>query len=236
MWSGEKIQIAVVAFDDKVSSKARGKARNKQSRNLLGRGMENQLLTTLREAGQFVVADPPERNVRDKRGQSSAVRIDTIEGAEFLLSGSVIKYLASQESLSTGVERDPLLNAFSWNANETMVQAAQATFAAFTPTPEDRVAISLHLIDAKNARLVSETTIEAVAQDLRSSLGGLFGAALLKQSGELSTPLQKAVRATNIKAVNWIADNCLAYRKQLAENPPTESPQPLKKKARKTTN
>jgi curli biogenesis system outer membrane secretion channel CsgG len=238
MWSGEKAQIAVVSFDDKVSStpSTKGKKRNRQVRNLLGRGMENQLLTTLRQAGQFMVMDPPERTVRNKRGKTNAVRIDTIEGAEFLLSGAITKYLPSQDSLSAGVERDPLLGAFSSDTNATTVEAAGATFAAFTPTPEDRVEISLHLIDAKSGRLVSETTIEAVAQDLGSSLEGLFGPELLNLSGELSTPLQKAVRATNIKAVNWIADNCLAYRKQLAENPPPEPPQPLKKKARKKTN
>jgi len=235
MWSGEKAQIAVVSFDDKVSPKpsVKGKTKSKQVRNLLGRGMENQLTTALRQAGQFVVMEPPERSVRNKRGKASAVRIDTIEGAEFLLSGSVTKYLPSQDSLSAGVERDPLLAAFSSDTNTTMVQAAGATFATFTPAPEDRVEISLHLIDAKSGRLVSETTIEAAPQDLGSSLEGLFGPELLNLSGELATPLQKAVRATNIKAVNWIADNCLAYRKQLAENPPPEPPKPLMKKARK---
>ena len=238
MWSGKKAQIAVVSFDDKVSPNpsAKGKTKRKQVRNLLGRGMENQLVTTLRQAGQFMVMDPPERSVRNKRGKSSAVRIDTIEGAEFLLSGSITKYLPSQDSLSAGVERDPLLGAFSSDTNETMVKAAGTTFATFTPAPEDRVEISLHLIDAKSGRLVSETTIEAVAQDLGPSLEGLFGPELLNLSGELSTPLQKAVRATNIKAVNWVAANCLAYRKQLAENPPPEPPQPLKKKARKKAN
>lgn len=238
MWSGEKAQIAVVSFDDKVSPtpSTKGKKRNKQVRNLLGRGMENQLVTTLRQAGQFMVMDPPERTVRNKRGKTNAVRIDTIEGAEFLLSGSITKYTLSQGSLSAGVERDPLLGAFSSDTNDTMVKAAETTFATFTPTPEDRVEISLHLIDAKSGRLVSETTIEAVAQDLGPSLEGLFGPELLNLSGELSTPLRKAVRAANIKAVNWIADNCLAYRKQLAENPPPEPPQPLKKKARKKAN
>lgn len=237
MWSGEKAQIAVVSFDDKVSAKpaGKGKTKNRRGRNLLGRGMENQLVTTLRQAGQFVVTEAPERSVRNKRGKTSAVRIDTIEGAEFLLSGSVTQYLPSQESLSAGVERDPLLGAFSSDTNATMVQAAGTTFSTFTPAPEDRVAISLHLIDAKSGRLVSETTIEAAPQDLGPSLEGLFGPELLSLSGELSTPLQKAVRANNIKAVNWIADNCLAYRKQMAENPPPEPPKPLKKKTRKKT-
>jgi hypothetical protein len=108
-------------------------------------------------------------------------------------------------------------------------------FGTFTPAPEDRVEISLHLIDAKSGRLISETTIEAVAQDLGASLEGIFGPELLSLSGELPTPLQKATRANTIKAVNWITDNCLAYRKQLAENPPPPEPPPvpLEKKSRK---
>lgn len=235
-WSGEKAQLAVVSFDDKVSPKpsTKGKRRSKQVRSLIGRGMENQLVTTLRQAGQFVVVEPPERSVPNKRGKKqTSVRIGNIEGAEFLLSGSVTKYLPSQESLSAGVERDPLLGAFSSDTNETLVQSAGATFATFTPAPEDRVEISLHLIDAKSGRLIGETAIETMAQDLGSSLKGIFGPELLNLSGELPTPLQKAVRANNIKAVNWIAANCLAYRKQLAENPPPEPPKPLEKKARK---
>jgi curli biogenesis system outer membrane secretion channel CsgG len=198
--------------------------------------MENQLVTALRQAGQFVVLEPQtKRSVRSKRGKTqTSVRIGNIEGAEFLLSGSVTKYLPSQDSISAGIERDPLLGAFSSDINETTVRSATTTFTAFTPAPEDRVEISLHLIDAKSGRLVSETTIEGVAQDLGPALEGLFGPELLSLSGDLPTPLQKATRASTIKAVNWIADNCLAYRKQLAENPPPpDPPKPLEKKSRK---
>jgi curli biogenesis system outer membrane secretion channel CsgG len=228
----------VVSFDDKTGTQppAKGKKKGKQVRSLLGRGMEDQLVTALRQAGQFVVLEPQtERSVRSKRGEKqTSVRIGNIEGAEFLLSGSVTKYLPTQDSIAAGVERDPLLGAFSSDTNETTVRSATATFAALSPAPEDRVEISLHLIDAKSGRLVGETTIESVAQDLGPSLEGVFGPELLSLSGDLSTPLQKATRANTIKAVNWIADNCLAYRKQLAENPPPpDPPKPLAKKPRK---
>ena len=239
-WVGEKASIAVVSFDDKTTPKspAKSKTKSKRVRNLLGRGMENQLVTALRQAGQFVVLEPQtKRSVRNRQGKAqTSVRIANIEGAEFLLSGSVTKYLPSQDSLTAGIERDPLLGAFSSDTNETMAQSANTAFGAFIAAPEDRVAITIGLIDAKSGRLISETTITTTAQDLGPSLEGIFGPELLGMSGELATPMQKAVRANTIQAVNWIADNCLAYRKQLAENPPSpEPPKPLKKKSQKKT-
>lgn len=240
-WVGEKASIAVVSFDDKTAPKppTKGKTKSKQARNLLGRGMENQLVTALRQAGQFVVLEPQtKQSVRNKRGKTqTSVLIGNIEGAEFLLSGSVTKYFPSQDSLSAGIERDPLLGAFSSDTNEVMVRSAATAFGAFTAVPEDQVAITLRLIDAKSGRLISETTIATTAQDLGPSLEGIFGPELLAISGKLPTPMQKAVRANTIQAVNWIADNCLVYRKQLAENPPPpEPPKPLKKKSQSKAN
>ena len=240
-WVGEKASIAVVSFDDKTAPKppAKGKTKGKGTRNLLGRGMESQLATALRQAGQFVVLEPEtKRSVRNKRGKTqTSVRIGNIEGAEFLLSGSVTKYLLSQDSISAGVERDPLLSAFSSDPNEALARSATTAFGAFTAAPEDQVGITLRLIDAESGRLISETTITTTAQNLGPSLEGIFGPELLGISGEFSTPMQKAVRANTIQAVNWIADNCLAYRKQLAENPPpAEPPKPLQKKSQKKTN
>jgi curli biogenesis system outer membrane secretion channel CsgG len=201
--------------------------------------MENQLATTLRQTGQFVVLEPEtKRSVRNKRGKTqTSVRIGNIEGAEFLLSGSVTKYLLSQDSISAGIERDPLLGAFSSDPNEVLARSATTAFAAFTATPEDQVTVTLRLIDAKSGQLIRETTITATAQNLGPSLEGIFGPELLAISGELPTPMQKAVRATTIQAVNWIADNCLAHRKYLTENPPPpEPPPPLKKKSQSKTN
>lgn len=240
-WVGEKATIAVVSFDDKTAPAppAKGKKKSRRTRNLLGRGMENQLATALRQTGQFVVLEPEtKRSVQNKRGKTqTSVRIGNLEGAEFLLSGSVTKYLLSQDSISAGVERDPLLGAFSSDPNEALARSATTAFDAFTAEPEDQVAIMLRLIEAKSGQLIHETTITTTAQNLGPSLEGIFGPELLALSGQLSTPMQKAVRANTIEAVNWIADNCLAYRKQLAENPPpAEPPKPLKKKSQSKAN
>ena len=196
--------------------------------------MENQLATALRQTGQFVVLEPEtKRSVRNKRGKTqTSVRIGNIEGAEFLLSGSVTTYLPSQDSVAAGIERDPLLGAFSSDPNEVLARSATTAFAAFTAAPEDQVSVTLRLIDTKSGQLIRETTITTTAQNLGPSLEGVFAPELLAISGELPTPMQKAVRANTIQAVNWIADNCLAHRKYLAENPPPpEPPKPLKKKS-----
>ena len=240
-WVGEKASIAVVSFDDKTASQppTKGKTKGKRVRNLLGRGMENQLVTALRQTGQFVVLEPQTtQSVRNKQGKTqTSVRIGNIEGAEFLFSGSVTKYLLSQDSISAGIARDPLLGAFSSDTNAALARSATTAFDAFTAAPEDQVVITLRLIDANSGRLISETTVTTTAQNLGPSLEGIFGPELLAISGDLPTPIQKAVRANTIQAANWIAENCLAYRKQLAENPPpSEPPKPLKKKSQSKTN
>lgn len=235
-WSGEKAQVAIVEFDDKVETQLQGsgKAKGARMRNLLGRGMEEQLVTALRQTGQFVILEPQVKNVQNKRGESRTVRVGNLEGAEFLIYGTVTTYQLSQESTGAGVSADPLLGIFSSNTGNLTANSAERTFTALTSAEQDRVGMAIHLIDVKTGKIINETQVEGLPQDFSPSLDGLFGPELFTASSPMQTPMQKAVRVSVIKAVNWIADNCLEYRKQLALNPsPAESPKPLAKKGAK---
>jgi len=236
IWSGEKAQIAIVEFDDKIGARPQGggKAKGGRVRNLLGRGMEEQLVTALRQTGQFVILEPQVKNVKNKRGEAKTVRVGNLEKAEFLIHGTVTTYQLGQESAAAGVGADPLLGISSVNVGSVTANSAERTFTTLSSTEQDRVEMALHLIDVKTGKIINETRVESSPQDFSPSLDGIFGPELFNTSVSMQTPMQKAVRASVIRAVNWIADNCLEYRKQLALNPlPTETPKPLAKKRTK---
>jgi curli biogenesis system outer membrane secretion channel CsgG len=196
--------------------------------------MEEQLVIALRQAGQFVILEPQVKNVRNKKGEVKTVRVGNLERAEFLIHGTVTAYQLSQESAAAGVSADPLLGIFSADTGSITANSAERAFAVLPSTGQDRVEMDLHLIDVKTGKIINETQVQSSPQDFSASLDGLFGPELFSASGPMQTPMQKTVRAGVIRAVNWIANSCLEYRKQLALNPLSgESPKPLAKKRTK---
>src|SRR5215470_17199350 len=76
-WIGAQAQVAIVEFDDQI----RGRVLRRG--NLLGRGMEAQLVTALRQAGQFSVLEPQEKTVRGKKGEPMTAQVGSHEEPEF---------------------------------------------------------------------------------------------------------------------------------------------------------
>ncbi len=224
-WSGEQAQVAVVEFDDKTSGRAPRRG------NLLGRGMEAQLVTALRQTGQFSVLEPQEKIVRGRRGELITARVGSHEEPEFFVSGSVITYRLSSASVAAGVAADPLLGTAEVSQGRAPTAAAERTFINLSTSEHDQVEMALYLFDGKTGWLISETRIAVSPQDFSPALDGMFSADLLRSAIASEPPTQRAVRAGVIKAVNWIADHCLEYRRQQARNPdPDEPPLPLEKK------
>jgi len=224
-WSGEKAQIAVVEFEDLT----RGRAPRRG--NLLGRGMEKHLVTALQQAGQFSVLEPQEKIVLGRKGTPITTQVGSHEEPEFFVSGSILAYRVSQASTSAGVSADPLLGAFDPNRGGVSTTAAERTFTNLSTSDTDQVEMALYLFDGRTGWLISETRIATSPQDFSPTLDGMFTADLLRAAVAPEPPTQRAVRAGVIKAVNWIADNCLEYRRQQALNPnPDEPPLPLAKK------
>ena len=224
-WSGEQAQIAVVEFDDLT----RGRAPRRG--NLLGRGMEGQLVSALRQTGQFSVFEPQEKTVRNRKGEQITTQVGSHEEPEFFVSGSVLAYRVSQASIAAGVAADPLLGIADTSRGGVRTTAAERIFANLSPSDSDQVEMALYLFDGKTGWLIGETRIIASPQDLSPALDGMFSADLLRAVVAPEPPTQRAVRAGVIKAVNWIADNCTQYRRQQALTPDADDPPlPLAKK------
>lgn len=226
-WSGEKAQVAVVEFDDRT----RGQAPRRG--NLLGRGMEAQLVAALQQTGQFAVLEPQEKTVRGRNGELITALVGSHEEPEFFVSGSVMTYRLSSASVAAGFAADPLLGTAETSRGGVPTTAAERIFTNLSTGEHDQVEIALYLFDGKTGRLINETRITASPQDFSPALEGMFSADLLRAAVASEPPTQHAVRAGVIKAVNWIADHCLEYRRHQAQNPNSdEPPSPLNPRGR----
>jgi len=222
-WVGAQAQVAVVEFDDQT----RGRAPRRG--NLLGRGMEEQLVTALRQTGQFSVLEPQEKIVRGKNGESMTAQVGSHEEPEFFISGSVLAYRLSPASVAAGVAADPLLGAAETNRGGVRTTAAERIFTNLPTSESDQIEMALYLFDGKTGWLIDETRITASPRDFPPTLEGMFSAELLRTTIAPEPPTQYAVRASVIKAVNWLATRCLEYRRQQALSPDPSDPPPLKK-------
>jgi len=218
-YNGPKAKVAVMRFDNKTGIHVKDEIRATSSGverivgDPIGEGMVEQLTTALAQTGAFIVLE--RQAIQDiikeqDFGASGRVRQDTaatigeIEGADFLIYGAVTEYKASQASAQAGVGTRATGGSIAQNA--LWMLAKQAVGAAFN---QDHVAIDIRLVDARTGRIINATSIEGKPRELDGFFGGMFGNTLVGLSGSYSTPLQKAVRACMIKAVNWIAQNTL---------------------------
>ena len=224
-WLGEQAQIAVIEFDDLT----RGRAPRRG--NPLGRGMEAQLVSALRQTGRFSILEPQEKTVRNRKGEQIVTQVGSHEEPEFFVSGSLLAYRVSQASIAAGVAADPLLGTAETSRGGVRTTTAERIFSNLSASDADLVEIGLYLFDGKTGWLIGETRIPAAPQDLSANLDGMFSAELLRTAVAPEPPTQRAVRAGIIKAVNWIADQCVQYRREQARNPnPDDPPLPLAKK------
>jgi len=58
------------------------------------------------------------------------------------------------------------------------------------------------------------TSIEGSPAEFGQKRSRLFSGKLIRSSGPLQTPMQKAFRVCTIKAINWIAETGLSYRRR----------------------
>lgn len=192
--------------------------------------MEAQLVNALQQTGQFSVLEPQEKTVRGRNGTPITAQVGSHEEPEFFVSGSVVTYRLSSASVAAGVAADPLLGTAETSRGGGLTTAAERIFTNLSTSEHDLVEMALYLFDGKTGWVISETRITASPHDLSPTLDGMFSADLLRSVVAPEPPTQRAVRASVIKAVNWIADHCLEYRRQQARSPnPDEPPLPLEK-------
>ncbi|MGE0825168.1 MAG: CsgG/HfaB family protein [Candidatus Binatia bacterium] len=189
-------------------------------RSLLGRGMEAQLATALHQTGQFTVLEPSEKTVRNRRGNPITARVGRIDEPEFFISGSVTLYQLSPASVAAGVHADPLLGTAQPLAESFQAEAAQRTFANVASNDRDRIQIILRMFDGQTGQVVDETQITTTAKDFSLNLDGMFSTVLLQSAVPTEPASQQAVRASVIRAVNWLGETCQEYRRQRVSETP----------------
>ncbi len=195
LFQGVKPRIAVMDFDNKsgIYHFHSGKA--------VGDGMNEQLVTAFMQTGMFVVVEramlddvvrEQDMNNSDRFRAGGAAPSGQLEGADSLVYGAVTEMLESQAGAGLGVHKK----------KRNAINILEGVGAAFQ---QDHVAIDLRLVDARTGQVVSATSVEGRARDLGANLGVGIGSVLVGASGSYRTPMQKAVRACMIRAVNWTA-------------------------------
>ena len=142
---------------------------------------------------------------------NTASEIGEIEGANFLIYGAITEFEGGQAGAKAGVG--------GWKSK--MFGAVVGAFK------QDHVAIDLRIVDSKTGRILNATSVEGKSRDFAAGFGGRFGGTLAGLGGSYKNPLQKAVRACMIKAVNWIADNLMGDSAHAGTQPVQSNSHPV---------
>lgn len=212
---GTKPTIAVMEFENKTGSHNKkrryGGVSEGSEDTLFGSGLKEQLVTALAQTNAFILVERQAINdviVEQNFGASGMVKEETastigeIEGANFLIYGAITEYEVNTKAnrVLSGNDEDR-----KWRKIFKTVTGA---------LKQDHVAIDFRIVDSKTGRILSANSVEGKPREFSLNAGGLFGASLSGIGGHYKSPIQKAVRACMIKAVNWIGDNLLMKSSQ----------------------
>ena len=194
-YNGPKARVAVARFTDKT--------RSGWYRGSIGRGMADQLATALFNSNRFILLERQtlsdvlkEQNLgaSGRVSRDSRARVGEIEGAELLVTGAVTEFQraksGSRGRISGGGIFGRVLGAVSGGMRKA------------------HMAIDMRIIDTRTSRIVAATSVEGESTDVNigAALSGALGGGRL--GGSLSTwkntPIEKALRATIVKAVQFI--------------------------------
>ncbi|MBI3797874.1 MAG: hypothetical protein HY268_13015 [Deltaproteobacteria bacterium] len=225
----EKTKVIVLRLENKTR---KGKKDESTSEDrLFGNGMRTQLVNALEHTGRFTVVEnegPRKVLQRDAVTDSGEIReaarsrLGSLSGAEFLVAGTLQTYQLSAESKNVGIDADLFFRESQARATDATegVDTAKRVFENLKPQDTDRVELELWLFDVKTGKRIALTTIAGIPGDSGGVIGGMFGQQLAAVSGEMKTPMQRALRGSAIKAVNWIAEQGERFRLQPKSEPP----------------
>ena len=218
---GSKPTLAVMEFENKTGQNYNGTYFGR-GRDTFGSGLKEQLVTALSQTNAFILVE--RQAIKDVIGEqdfgasgrvkdNTASEIGEIEGANFLIYGAITEFEGGQAGATAGVG--------GWKS-----KVFGAVAGAFK---QDHVAIDLRIVDSKTGRILNATSVEGKSRDFAAGFGGMFGSTLAGIGGNYKNPLQKAVRACMIKAVNWIADNLMGNSAHAGTQPVLANTQPVAK-------
>ncbi|MGE0826309.1 MAG: CsgG/HfaB family protein [Candidatus Binatia bacterium] len=227
VWAGERAKVVVLEFASEATSA--GKKKPPATDMIFATGMRAQLVKTLQQTGRFAVLVPARggRGLQTNDFPTSGEihpkirqKLDSFDGAEFLIAGAVVTYQPSQASKAAGVAADPIFDNIHMEGRKLSSAIIERAFQWLPTATPDKVVLNVRLIEPQSGRTISSTSVTGTPQDFEHEIEGLFGQQLMTGTGILPTPMQKAVRACMIKTVNWIADTGLEYRRLAALTPP----------------
>lgn len=235
----EKTKVIVLRLENKTRPGRRDGSTAED--RLFGNGVRAQIVKALEQTGRFTVLDndgPREVLTSNTLTNSGEVqpaiwsRLGSLGDAEFLVAGALQIYRLSEESKDAGVESDLLFRESQANIINVdgIADTAKKVFENLRPKDTDLVGIELWLFDTKTGRMITFTDIQGIPSDAGSIIGGSFGQQLDSLSGELKTPMQRALRGGAIEAVNWIAEQGEQFRLE----PKFESPPSTQRRRRKS--
>ncbi len=185
-YDGPQARIAVTKFTDKS---AKGYYR-------IGDGMSEMLSTALFHSNRFIVLEREQLGeVLKEQDLATAGRIKKgtgaptgeIEGAELLITGAVTEF----EPNAGGVGGGLIIGGLPLGIGGGMKRA--------------HIAIDVRVIDAKTSRILAATSVEGKATDI-GGLGAIgLGPLGIGLGAYAKTPMEKAIRVTIQKAVEFIA-------------------------------
>ncbi len=216
---GSRPTLAVMEFENKTGQNYDGTYFG-SGRDTFGSGLKEQLVTALSQTHAFILVE--RQAIKDVIGEqdfgasgrvkgNTASEIGEIEGANFLIYGAITEFEGGQAGATAG--------AGGWK--NKMFGAVVGAFK------QDHVAIDLRIVDSKTGRILNATSVEGKSRDFAAGFGGRYGGTLAGLGGSYKNPLQKAVRACMIKAVNWIADNLMGDSAQAGTKPAQANTQPV---------
>ncbi len=232
LWEGERAKVVVMEFDNRVRLHPKGKTQ--VIPDVFGKSMQRYLVKGLHQTEQFAVVKNSRttRTLRESDFTSAGqmkrktlVKMGPLEGAEFLITGSVTAYQLSQESIKAGTDEDPFFAEPAMPGSSPNAPLVKKMFANLPTAKQDRIVIGLSLIDGTTGKTIGSTIVEGTVPEFGIQADRFFEEQLLRTSGSLRTPMQKALRVCTMKAVHWIAETGLAYRRQVALRsvPPSSS-------------
>ena len=223
VWEGERAKVVVMEFGNRV--RLRPSVKNQVSPAVFSKSMKKYLVTGLHQTEQFAVLNTSgaTRVLKEsdftsigQMKQKTLEQIGPFDGAEFLITGAVLAYRPSPESVSAGIRVDPFFGVPTTTGREPTTGSLAKLFESLPTAERDRIAIGLRLIDVVTGKTIDSTIVEGTPQEFGHRSGRFFEEQLLKTSGPLQTPMQKALRVCTLKAVDWIAETGLVYRRQVA--------------------
>jgi hypothetical protein len=195
------------------------------ARNLLGRGMAQQLAYAFEQSMAFNVLGYPPRQegarASEPEGESerenSGKNLEETGAAQVEISGTLLEYDLSPASVAGGIKEDPLLRGLQGDLS------ADSTFQRLSERAEkineDKIAIELRLMDAQARNEINAIAFHCAPEDWESPLKGRFDDPLRQSMVQPQTPIQRATQACLLKVVNWVGDQYDSWKKNPEKYP-----------------